>query len=555
MKLTNILLGLAILCASVFAQANVKSSTINALNYMKSIYGDVYAPAPWKARFDNWEISKEYQHALDQIEEAGDTLDTITARKILMGFVYSMRDYHVSIRFYSTEAARLPFLVRSAEGRFFIVHIDSKKLDSKLYPFAVGDEVIKFNGKPVSEVVDSLKIYEHNVTETDQALAELGLTLRRASRGFDVPKGTVEVTVKKKGSDKLITRQMIWDYTPEKVPTFEEQSLLGLDSKKEITSKSVIPSPMMMAEEDLDLLNPHGLGDKKGYLPNLGEPIWEATKDELYRAYIYKSESGEMIGVVRIPGYIVKDYDASIANFKQIIKKMQKVTDKLVIDQLNNPGGSVFYLYSLASHLSDQPLQAPRHTMAITPAGVDSCVKTLKAMKSIDTDAKAKQSLGKSVSGYPMTLQFVKFYQSYCKVIINDWKAGQTMTRPFWIAGVDKINPSDVQYTKPILILVNELDFSGGDFFPTIMQDNKRATIMGVRTAGAGGYVLGYKFPNFIGIESFRVTESLAFRVDQNPIENLGVTPDVEYRLKVKDRQNNYSEYVKAIKENIKSLK
>ena len=234
---------------------------------------------------------------------------------------------------------------------------------------------------------------------------------------------------------------------------------------------------------------------------------------------------------------------------------MEEHTDKLVIDQLNNPGGSVFYLYALASNLSDQALETPKHKMSITPTQVASCAALSGILNAIRSDSDAIKLIGERISGFPVSLQFINFYKGYCELFLEEWKKGKTMSKPHWIAGVDKINPNITHYTKPILVLINELDFSGGDFFPTIMQDNKRATIMGVRTAGAGGYVLGYSFPNLLGISNFRVTESLAYRVDQNPIENLGVSPDIEAKLTVNDLQNNYVDYVKKVKEAVRNLK
>ncbi len=539
------------LTSPAFANTTVSDAAEASLTFMKSVYATTYAPAPWKAKYDNWNIDAEFNKGMTAIRANKNNMSVKDARRILMDFIYSMRDYHVSIQFYSTEMSSLPFTVRSAEGRYFIVYVDAEKTSPSTFPFKVGDEVLEFDGRPVSEVIQELKIMELNVASTDEALAELALTNRQVSRGHIAQRGPVSLTVMPKGASKAVTRQLIWEHTPEVIKDISEN--ITMDNV--IPANTLIDAPIMQMDLETNLDNPHSLGHKKGFLPKLGTAIWESSDEDLYHAYIYQNEKNELIGVIRIPAYVVADYPKSVAAFAKTIAHMEKVTDKLVIDQLNNPGGSVFYLYALASILSPEPLKAPRHRMSVTPSRVDSCVTALKQLESIDSDQKAKEVIGENIHGYLVSLQFVHFYREYCKLYIEEWQAGKTMTRPYWIAGVDEINPYSNTYSKPILILVNELDFSGGDFFPTIMQDNDRATIMGVRTAGAGGYVLNYTYPNLLGVKAFRVTESLAYRVDQNPIENLGVTPDIMTPLTANDRQNNYMDYTTAVKNAVNDLK
>jgi C-terminal processing protease CtpA/Prc len=104
-------------------------------------------------------------------------------------------------------------------------------------------------------------------------------------------------------------------------------------------------------------------------------------------------------------------------------------------------------------------------------------------------------------------------------------------------------------------MLINELDFSGGDFCPAILQDNKRAVLFGSRTSGAGGFVTTSTFPNENGIMQFSYTGSLAERPDSLlKIENLGVLPDIAYKLTVEDLQNGYQGYISAINEAIENL-
>ena len=44
-----------------------------------------------------------------------------------------------------------------------------------------------------------------------------------------------------------------------------------------------------------------------------------------------------------------------------------------------------------------------------------------------------------------------------------------------------------------------------------------------------------------------RYTGSIAERFNSDPIENLGVTPDVVYDIKANDVQNNFEDYIKAL--------
>jgi C-terminal processing protease CtpA/Prc len=249
------------------------------------------------------------------------------------------------------------------------------------------------------------------------------------------------------------------------------------------------------------------------------------------------------------------DYTKAVAEFSKIIGLFESSTDGMIIDQANNPGGSVFYLYALASMLTDKPLKTPRHRMAITQADIQDALDLIKNLEGIKNDEDAKKMGQPSdLDGYPASYELARFALSYARFFVSEWNAGRKLTRPYWIGGVDHINPAPIHYTKPILLLTNHLDFSGGDFFPAILQDNRRITILGSRTAGAGGYVNDVKVPNNIGVNAFRCTESIAERVDGNPIENLGVKPDIEYEMTVDDFTQNYAPYVKAIQTTIASL-
>lgn len=107
--------------------------------------------------------------------------------------------------------------------------------------------------------------------------------------------------------------------------------------------------------------------------------------------------------------------------------------------------------------------------------------------------------------------------------------------------------PASKRYSKPILMLIDQLDFSGADFLPAILRDNERVTLFGARTAGAGGCVNTYTYPNRFGLSQYSLTTTFALRSSGACMENLGVTPDIVYQVTPLDLQNGYHDYASAV--------
>lgn len=299
--------------------------------------------------------------------------------------------------------------------------------------------------------------------------------------------------------------------------------------------------------------NPFGIGVRNSWVPALGVKIWESEALAKFNAYIYRSPEGKVIGYVRIPHY--SSSTPEFTEFKALIKKFEASTDALVIDEVNNPGGSVLYVYALQSLLVPNSSFAPPHQIALSPASIQEASDSLRELAAVKNDKDAVKLIGEgqdNIDGYPINYEFAQFSVTFFRNILAEWKAGRTLTNPMFLWGVDRINQDrETVYTKPIVVLVNSLCFSGGDFFPAMLQDNQRVKIFGTRTAGAGGWIEEVTVPSRLGMEEFSVTGSIAWRIGNKPIENLGVTPDVKYDLTVDDFTDGFKGYKKAVNDTI----
>lgn len=538
------LLAVVSLQAAAEVSSDLKLRLSRDLNYIAGVYDTQYAPKDWKERHLNWDLQKELAKSQSMIQNAQTVHDY---REALASFIRSTADYHVSFGFTSTEAATLPLVVRTYEGKSLIVAIDRSKLSLTTFPFDEGDELLSMNGTTISDLKKVfIQNMGNNVASTDEAIADLTITRRRASKNLVVPKGPVLLEIKK-ANGQVVNHQLVWEYTPESIKARVKTPV----SEIEAPTKFVFKSPNMvnpMAKDFARVGSGHGLGERKSFLPNFGARIWESATDSEFDAYIFKNAESKLIGVVRVPSYTPTDAVKAVKDFAVVIRKMETLTDGLIIDQVNNPGGSVFYLYALASMLTKDSLATPKHRINLAPSDVAEALSLQKALENIKTDEEAIKALGPTLGGYPSSYQIVVNLREFARFTIEQWDAGKKITEPYFLWGVDRINPHpEVNYTKPIVLLVNELDFSGGDFFPAILQDNRRVTVVGTRTSGAGGYVLQSSFANSFGLEYISYTGSIAERVDLNPIENLGVRPDVVVPFTVEDIRNNYRVYTKEV--------
>lgn len=549
------------------------------IDSIKNMLEASYAPSEWKASHFQWDLAYEVQKAKDSVEMA-EGITTKKFQEILRDFFHSTKDYHVGIYFYSTEKSSLPFKVQPLSGRYYVSSVLDPFNLVQNHGLSVGDEVVRFDGRPIASVIKELIATQtpNANPDTDEELASQSLTQRNGMLGHAVPKGNIKVVVRSQATGKEKTVNLTWEYTPEKIGNgFEvvkhaarigapaDNDLLSawVNPKRRFTKTMMLPQYAMLKklqpkkvsadEEDGD--DGEKMGARNSELPPLGKVIWQSSSDSTFQAYIFETPAHKFVGFVRIPTYNTGDGldnfmsgQDPVTDMVAIIRHFEEATDALVIDQMNNPGGDLLYMYDLLSILTDKPLDLPRQRIMINQEDVFEALEFIDLV-SLLNEYKDFIDLDQE------TLDFLNNASPYYDFIISQWEQGKYFTDLCYLLGVEQIKPhAEAHYSKPILLLVNSLDFSCGDFFPAIMQDNKRAILMGTRTAGAGGYVKQHSFTNRQGIASFSFTGSLAERLNGLPIENLGVTPDIECKPTLNDILRGYPDYAKKINQQLNKM-
>lgn len=549
-------------------EQSLRNKMLEDIEIVKSTFEAKYAPFEWKKTYADWDLNDQVMKAKAKIIATPVSIKNY--QQILKQFFAAMQDYHAGVTFYSTETAALPFHVQKAQGRYFITWTQRSAVPST---WAVGDEVILFDGQPIDDAVQAINRCELGQSDslTDQAFAEMILTMRSGAFAQAVPKGAVAIAVKHALTGQTQVYDLNWHYVPEKISPgpFKLQSFgIGQNESVQVTDNfspnSILDRKMVpyFQEGVENSLKRHFtqqerdeggqlIGSKNGFLPPLGKIIWQAPPNDQFYAYLYKTNNGQTIGYIRIPSYNCNG-DAEAQTFARLIKLFEARSDALVVDQQNNSGGYPIYLFGLISMLTSTPIQMPLERQTIIQEDVYGALDNLDGLQQ---PTQPGEQGADNVFGLKITQELMQSWEKYFNFIIDEWNQGNSLSSLYPIYGMNTINPnSNARYSKPMVMLINHLDFSCADLMPAIMQDNKRALILGTRTAGAGGYVRSTAHPNSLGVVNYSYTGSIVYRADQNPVENLGVTPDITYEVTAEDLQNNYKNYVNVINKAVETV-
>ena len=562
---------------------NRQEVMLHTLGQVHDIYFQHYAPLLWKNDQKPNLIQTKFSEVLQAVKSEPDmTKDRF--RELLYQALAATRDYHVNISFYSTETSVLPFSVRTAEKRVFVGYVNpmTTKDDPAYNNVVPGTEILEWKGRPAFSVIEELmNRAEINTPGTDLRFAEMFLTNRIRAYRLPIEKGTF--LVKFKGPGGEFVRALTWKYTEESIPqeTPIEESLLQKASfrsqSQSLTRLFSAYAADVVAMEDLreDILsadnskkikaepppNPHRVGGRTSYVPRLGTIIWENDKKNPFLSYIYKNEAGRLIGYLRIPSYEFALSKMStkqdIKNLEDNLKTLEDKTDALVLDQVSNPGGNLFFTYALISRLISEPAFALPHQLVLSGKDGMEAFKMQQELKGkpVPPDDEQEDDDDESIAGLVVGNSFKYGMADYAKFVLEELRKGHHLTDPYPMLGISEINPNpDIRYTKPIVMLIDHADISGGDFTPAMLKDANRVTLLGSRTSGAGGYIRTVQFPNQFDIASVTFTASKAIRKNGKPLENLGVEPDITYELTAEDLQKGFKPYRAAINKAINDV-
>ncbi len=498
--------------ASAQARELTAAEKLSDLNQMVSRLKSGYGPLHYKQKnmgIDIDAVAATYTQRVQATKSNSEFYYEI------IRFIAEFKDGHFSANVPSTHRAYLSFTVDLVEGKVLIDKVDRARLSEDLFPYVKGDEILEFNGRPVLDEVNDIAVFIPNgYSGSVKRIATMSLTNRRGAR-LPVPsQPAVTVKIRRGTSNVIDTVSLNWTYEGQPLDEF-------LTTPKFLSRK-----PIGLIARDYDQLSM----DKEMAMlnvPNIendfrcsGGTRTEIPKDATviimkpFVAYYYPTAKGH-VGYLRIPSYMApnpvtgeQEFELRFQQYEYAVRALEANTVGLVIDQQHNCGGSVDFLHQMTSLFVTQPFKPVQFEL------LSNKEEYLTFSKYVDSN-----------------MDYTIGYENFLKVLMTiktSYEKGDFMTPKLALGGEETIPANSTHYTKPIVMMIDEMSGSGGDAFPALMQGIGRAKLIGERTMGLGGHVVEQPALFYSQIQA-RITKSLFYRPDGVAIENNGAQPDIAY--------------------------
>lgn len=476
-----------------------------------------YGPLEFKKQFgiDVNDLRRKYAFRIAQSKTNGEFY------YLVVQFVSEFEDSHFSARVPTSHFARLGFYTDLVDGKVVIEDVDRQMLPESDFPFERGDELVSMDGRPIEDVLSELSTYVGQGYKLTSLRKAAGLISTRFGSVVPVPTGKTTVTFRQFKSRALKTLELEWQLIGQPLDEFDGRHI-GRSQKNWLDD--------LLAVDDLPRSENsfRCSGSTRIHIPADATVIMR----EPFVAYYHPTSKGN-VGYLRIPHYYPmnkitgeSEYDLRYDQYKYAVSKLEENTKGLIIDQDHNCGGSVNYLERMLGLFMHNPYGPMQFTFRGTKSFY---LGTLEWFSDLD----------------PNTLEYERA-MNFSNIIKTAWEKGDFMTEMTSFSGLKYLFPeTQARYTKPIVMLIDELSGSGGDAFPAHMQGYGRAKLFGTRTMGAGGHVTELPRLNNSQLK-VRMTRSLFYRPDGVAVENNGAVPDFNYTITVDDYVNGYKGYQQA---------
>ncbi|SDD61718.1 Cytosine/adenosine deaminase [Pricia antarctica] len=457
--------------------------------------------------------------------------DDDTFHNELLDIFSSLRDLHTKYilpRPFRNRFAFLPFLIEEyyptqedTEPKYIITTYFENILANKT-AYKKGVEVLYWNNIPIKKAI-ALNSKNQSGSNNEAQMA----------RGLDT------LTIRSLGTtrppDSHRVRLDCYDPSTGKPLEMDFEWLVSHHPPHFELDKQDTNATRMSYGFDYDTLSVNGLKatlyggvSRKGKPPKKSLWIRPTHYPDLMKGTVKNTDSEQAFAYIRIYSFAASNAENFVADFREILQQLQKEhLSGLILDIRGNGGGLITASELLLAHLTGNQIALQRAQFINSALTLRLCEKYTKGNAVID------------LSDWTRSIDLSRV-------------TGDRYSRSYPITRIENIHNLQSIFAKPKVLITDALCYSASDMFAAGFQDHALGKIIGTHAnTGAGGAnVWSHEILRNLFDEAKTDTNPLKpmpkgadltvavrriLRKSDEPIEDLGIVPDVLHKISKND--------------------